>query len=505
MRPPAGRDKPSAQAGFAFFERPDLLPKLPASNAPSLESLRERFGARYKWIALAIVMVGTVASLLSSTIVNVTLPHLGADFQVGNEYLQWVSSAHMASTTITMLALPWLLARFGFRRMFFVSMALLAAGSLFGGLAPNFAVLVAMRTLQGAASGLLQPLATVLILRAFPADEQGRASGYYGFGVVLAPAAGPTLGGLLTDLVDWRAVFFVSLPFAIAAGALAWRLLPKMPAPPDERPFDWLGMALVAGFVSSMLVFFVQLHDYGPASAATTGWLVVAVVTMVALLVWERSAEAPLVDFKVFRNADFRIGIVVALIYGAGLFGSTLLVPLFVQHALHYSATASGTLLLPAGIALALTIPLAGRLADRLSPRPLVVGGLVAFGASFALMALAPRAGFWPLAAMLVLGRIGLGLILPALSLGTVRRVEPAQVGQAASLFNFTRMLGGAIGTSAIAIFVEARAKALAVQAAALQPAGWAELRAFQEGFVVLAALFAVAAMAAWRMQARKP
>ena len=474
-------------------------------QAPSLESLRARHGARYKWIALVIVMIGAVASLLSSTIVNVALPHLGAQFHVGNEYLQWVSSAHMAATTITMLALPWLLGRFGFRRLFFLAMALLAAGSLFGGLAPNFPFLVAMRTLQGAASGLLQPLATVLIMRAFPLEEQGRAVGYYGFGVVLAPAAGPTVGGLLTDLVGWRAVFFVSLPFALLAGALAMRLLPRMPTPPDTRPFDWLGMALVAGFVPTVLVFFVQLHDYGPGSAATLGWLAAAVVTMVTLLVWERSATAPLVDFRVMRNADFRIGVVVALIYGAGLFGSTLLVPLFVQHALHYSATQSGMLLLPAGVALAITIPLSGRLTDRFSPRPLVVAGLVAFGASFALMAAAPEAGFWPLAAMLVLGRVGLGMILPALTLGSVRRVEPELVGQAASLFNFTRMFGGAIGTSAIAIFVEARTRTLAAQAAGAG-AGWAELRAFREGFLVLAVLFAAAAAAAWRLRgARRP
>lgn len=470
-------------------------------DAPSLESLRERYGSRYKWIALATVMIGAIASVLSSTIVNVTLPHLGTHFHVGNEQLQWVSSVHLASTTITMLALPWLLARFGFRRMFFAAMALLFTGSLFGGLAPNFSTLVAMRTLQGASSGLLQPLATVLIMRAFPAGEQGRASGFYGFGVVLAPAAGPTVGGLLTDLVSWRAVFFVSLPFAAAAMALAWRLLPKMPTPPDDRRFDWLGMALVAAFVPMLLVFFVQLHDYGPASAATIGWLAAAIVTMVTLLIWERVVDAPLVDFRVLRNHDFRIGVTVALIYGAGLFGSTLLVPLFVQHALRYSATESGMLLLPAGLALAVAIPLAGGMSDRFSPRPMVVGGLVAFGASFALMAAAPGAGFWPLAAMLVLGRVGLGMILPALTLGAVRPVEPELLGQAASLFNFTRMFGGALGTSAIVIFVEARAKVLAVQ---LAP-GQAELRSFQEGFLVLAVLFAIAAAAAWRLKAAGP
>ena len=156
--------------------------------APTLDALRARFGDRYKWIALATVMIGAVASLLSATIVNVAVPHLAEHFRIGNEQVQWVSSAHMASTTVTMLALPWLLARFGFRRMFFVAMWLLSVGSLVGGLAPTFTILVAMRTLQGAASGLLQPLATVLIMRAFAPGEQGRASGYFGFGVVLAPA-----------------------------------------------------------------------------------------------------------------------------------------------------------------------------------------------------------------------------------------------------------------------------------------------------------------------------
>lgn len=477
-----------------------------SSSAPTLDSLRARYGPRYKWLALSVVMVGAVASILSSTIVNVALPHLSAEFRVGIERAQWVGSVHMAATTVSMLAVPWLLGRFGFRRTFFAAMALLFAGSAGGGLAPSFEWLVGARVLQGIASGLAQPLSMVLILRAFDEHEQGRASGIFGFGVVLAPAVGPVVGGLLTDAIGWRAVFWIGLPFALLAAAMARALLPRMPQAPDERPFDWRGMALLATFVPSLLVFFVQLHDHG-LSMVTFGWLAATALACVALVAWERAADAPLVDLRVFRFGDFRRGTVVAFIYGAGLFGSTLLVPLFVQHSLHYSAAQSGVLLLPAGVALALTIPIAGRLSDKLAPRLLVGSGLLAFGVSFALMAAFPLAGFAALALMLILGRIGLGLVLPSLSLATVRRVDPEYTSQAASLFNFTRMLGGAAGTSAVAIFVEARAKQMAgatlTTAHVLVPQ-WAELRAYREGFAVLAVLFALAAVVAARLQGKR-
>src|SRR5574340_28387 len=465
------------------------------AGAP-VDTLRERHGARYKWLLLSTVMVGAIASILTSTIVNVALPPIATAFHIGKEQVQWVSSAYMAATTVAMLVLPWSLERIGFRFTFFVAMALLFAGSLGGGLATGYPFLIGTRIVQGAAAGLLQPLATVLILRAFPLEQQGMAMGVFGFGVVLAPAVAPSIGGVLTDAFGWRAVFFLSVPFSLLGVGLGLRLLPTMGMKPSGRPFDWAGLALVTLFVVALLVGLVEIHDAGIGSARTWAWLGGALAAL-ALAAWLQVRGARrLINPEVFASAAFRIGLLVALIYGMGLFGSTLLVPIFVQESLHYSPTESGALLLPAGLVLAVTIFVAGRLADVHHPRLLVMIGLICFAASFGLMALAPRSGFWPLAMMLVIGRFGLGMILPGLSVGTVRGLALGLVGDASGLFNFTRMLGGAVGASGIAIVVEARTGTLR----AALPAAEAALRAYREGFVVLAVLFVIASVAASRL-----
>ncbi|HMN83130.1 MAG TPA: DHA2 family efflux MFS transporter permease subunit [Burkholderiaceae bacterium] len=471
----------------------------PPASASGIAALRARYGERYKWYALAIVMIGTVAAVLSTTIVNVALPGIAAFFEIGHERVQWVSSANMAAMTVAMLVLPWALVRYGFRRVFFAAMVLLFTGSLAGALAAHFGLLLAARVIVGCAAGLLQPMTTVLILRAFPPEQRGRAMGVFGFGVVLAPAIGPSVGGLLVDWFDWRAVFFVPLPFAVLAALLAARLLPVMEAPPERKPFDTLGFLMLAVFVVSLLEGLVRLHDHGIGSPMMIGWFSATVLLAVALWTWERRNASPLIDLQVFESAGFTAGFVVAVIYGMGLFGSTLLIPLFVQEALHYTPSRSGMLLMPAGLALAFTIPLAGRLTDRYPPRRLVIAGLVLFSASFMLLALIPDAGFVALAAMLVVGRIGLGVILPSLSLGTIQSVDPARVASASSLYNFGRLLGGSIGTGALAVFVEWRVGSLAAgfprnadPVAALQP--------YQDGFSLLAVVFVLAALAATRI-----
>ena len=469
--------------------------------APTLEALRARWGERYRWIALAVVMIGTVAAILTSTIVNVAFPAIGRAFDAGPERIQWVASGHMAAMTVAMLVLPWALGRFGFRRVFFAAMVMLFTGSLVGGLVSNLFALIAMRLVQGAAAGLLQPLATVLILRAFPPHHRGRATGVFGFGVVLAPAVGPAVGGLLVDAFGWRAVFFVALPFAVLGGLLAHRFLPTMSTPPGPARFDVMGFVLLAAFVVTLLETFVQWHDHGLLAQGSALWTLGSVALLAGWILWERRHPAPLINLGVFRHDGFRIGVTVALIYGAGLFGSTLMIPTFVQTGLHYTASVAGALLIPAGLALAVAIPIAGRLTDTVAPRVLVSTGLLLFGTSFTMLALWPQAGFWPVAMMLVVGRVGLGVILPSLTLGSVQQVDPAEVPTASSMFNFVRLLGGAIGTSLLPIFVEWRARGgLGHADATVSSADL--IKAYQSGFWLLAAVFALAAVVSLRMKA---
>ncbi|MDQ8002247.1 MAG: MFS transporter, partial [Pseudomonadota bacterium] len=177
------------------------------AQAP-LQTLRERYGERYRWLLLISVMVGVMASIMSSTIVNVAIPGMSQHFHLGQERAQWVSSGFMVAMTVSMLTTPWLLSRFGYRRTYSGTMVLLLAGGLLGGLADNFSLVLVARVAEGLAAGVVQPIPAIIILRAFEPHEQGRASGIFGMGVVLAPAIGPSIGGVLVDLFGWRSIFF---------------------------------------------------------------------------------------------------------------------------------------------------------------------------------------------------------------------------------------------------------------------------------------------------------
>lgn len=169
--------------------------------------LRERYGERYRWLLLLSVMVGTMASIMSSTIVNVAIPDMSHYFTLGQERAQWVTSGFMVATTVSMLTTPWLLSRYGYRATYVGAMLLLLAGGVGGGLARDFGLVLAARVAEGLAAGVVQPIPAVIILYAFQPHEQGCASGIFGMGVVLAPALGPSIGGLLVDWFGWRSIF----------------------------------------------------------------------------------------------------------------------------------------------------------------------------------------------------------------------------------------------------------------------------------------------------------
>lgn len=171
-----------------------------APHAPgSLQALTARYGESFRWYFLLSLMVGTIASLMSSTVVNVAIPDLSHHFNLGQERAQWVSSAFMAASTVAMLTTPWLLSRYGYRRTYIAMLLLLGTGGIVGGMAHQFHLVLLARILEGIAAGVLQPIPAIIILYAFPPHQQGRASGLFGMGVVLAPALGPTVGGILID------------------------------------------------------------------------------------------------------------------------------------------------------------------------------------------------------------------------------------------------------------------------------------------------------------------
>jgi len=493
----------------------------PGHDLHSLQALKARYGERHRWLLLLSVMLGSMAAVMSSTIMNVAIPDMSQHFTLGQSRVQWVTSGFMVAMTVSMLTTPWLLSRYGYRRVYEVCMWLLLGGGVVGGFANDFPLVMAARVAEGLAAGVVQPIPAIIILRAFAPEEQGRASGLFGMGVVLAPAIGPSIGGVLVDVFGWRSIFFMVVPLAMLALWLSRRYVPTsapggVQADADSPGLDWIGLALASASTLMLLNGLVQLR--GDDDTVAVVLLALAGVGMAVFVAWQRHLlqlgrrarrhasrsasgqppRGPLMNLRVFGHRNFAMGSLVSFTYGIALFGSTYLLPVYMQMGLGLSASYIGAALLPAGILLAVTIAVVGRLSNRFAPAHWVSWGLVLLALSFALMPLVhPAAGLALLWILVILGRIGLGFILPSLNLGALRGLPKDLIPQASSVIGFVRMLGGAAGVSICAIVLEWR---LAVHAASPPLSRGVGLRAFNETFVFLAVITALALLAAWKM-----
>lgn len=451
-----------------------------------------RHGPGYRWWAVATVMLGTVAAIMEATVVNVALPDIIHVFGIGHAQVQLLSTGFLAATTASMLLSQWAIQRFGIRRTYTGALALLVVFSVLAVLSDLFPLLALCRVAQGMIAGLVQPLAMLVIMDVFPPQERGRAMSAYGLGIVLAPAVGPVAGGLLVDHYGWRGVFLVTVPLCLAAIALAPRyLIAGAPRPgTPRRQLDLIGLGLIAAaLVATLGGLAAVLHQpYAGGAAIALGLGLAA-----AFVMWERMVDHPLLDFGIFRSAGFGAAVGVALAYGTGIYGSTYLAPVFAQTGMGFSAYEAGLMLVPGGVVLAAVLMLSGRLADRFPARLVAQAGLAFFALSAVLLGASDRGtGFWTLAAWVALGRIGLGLIIPGLNAGAMRLLPLGAEAAGSASINFFRQLGGALGVTLLALFLDGRERALG------EGHG---MQTMQEGFMVIAFVYLLALLPAHWMR----
>jgi EmrB/QacA subfamily drug resistance transporter len=439
-------------------------------------------------------MIGTVASIMASTIINVAVPDMAKVFGLGQDRAQWLSAGFMGAMTLSMLTTPWLLARYGYRHTYLGAVVLLMAGGIVGGLSSWFDLVLGMRVAEGLAAGVLQPIPAIVIMHAFGPGERGKAMGVFGFGVVLAPALGPSIGGVLVEWFGWRSIFFVVTPFCVLAMAMAQRYLPVgapggAPISREGGRLDVVGLGLIAVAVLALLNGMVHLH----AATLGLGLALVAgsIVATVAFVLHQRRGARPLMALGLFGHRVFAMGSLVAFIYGMALFGSTYLVPVFMQEALQLPPSLAGAVLLPAGLVLAVTIPIAGRFADRVATSRMVSIGLVLLAASFFLMlGVGIGTSLTLITLWAAIGRLGLGMIMPSLNLGALHGLPQALISQGSSTINFLRQLGGALGIGLVGNILEWRLRTHAGH----------PLAAYHETFALVGAITACAVVAALRM-----
>ena len=424
----------------------------------SIDALSARYGPSYRWFATATVMVSTIAVVLSTTIVNVAIPDVMGAFGISQVQAQWISTGFLAAMTATMLLTDWADKAFGQRATMVGALVLFMLGSILGGVAPDENVLTVARVIQGAAAGVVQPLAMILLFQVFPPDQRGAAMGIFGIGVVLAPALGPWVGGLLIDSFSWHYVFFLGIPFAVLGIVLSNLFLPtRMQAGP--RPgFDWGGMALLCVFLGFLLNALTNAQRQGWTSDPILAQFALAALAAAGFVWWEIRTAKPMLDLRLFANLPFSAASLVAFIMGAGLFGSTYLVPLFVQTIQGFTPTQAGLLLMPSGFVLVLVFPIAGRLSDRVPAGYLIGAGMFIFAwSSWLTASVNIDTTFWTLAWWTVISRIGLGLVFPSLTAGSLKVLPRELIGQGSGAMNFVRQLGGAFGVNLLSVFLERR------------------------------------------------
>jgi len=417
---------------------------------PGVAYLRER-----RWFATLTVNLSTIGSIMASTMVNVALPSIMGTFAIGQDVAHWLSTGFLSAQTVCLLLNAWLVSRIGPRRTYLLAIAIYTAASFVGLGAVNIETVIFARILQGSAAGLLQPLALMVVYAAFPPHLRGVGIGIFGMGIVLGPALGPLVGGLIVDYSSWEYTFVGSLPVCLLGGVLCISTLPDRLGTVARRPFNWFSFALIVTAITLLLTSLSNGQRLGWNAEVIVLGLVAAIISFISFIIWEMLTTSPLLQVRLFANPMFALSSCVGFIFGAGMFGSLYILPLFVQTVQNFTATKAGLVLMPAGLVLLAVFPIAGRLAQRSSRGP-VIAGLTLFGLSnFLLAGGDANSAFWTVAILAAIGRIGLGFIMPSLNLQGLRTLPSDLLPYGAGTLNFVRMLGAACGVNAVSLVLD--------------------------------------------------
>jgi len=446
----------ASSPGAAHRPTPEDIPE---AAGPAIRERFAQFGANYRWFLLLTLLMGSMATMLAATTINVALPAIIGAFGLGQDQAQWMSTAFLASSTVAMLANAWAMTNYGPRATYVFGIASFIAGSLLGAVSGTLELLILSRALQGVSAGLLQPMSMFLIFQTFPDRQRGTAMGLFSIGVVLAPAFGPALGGIAVDLSSWRLVFVATLPLAILALVVAPFLMPSGDTPKEmRRPLDWQGLCLLAVALVGFLSAFANGNRDGWDSDETYVKIAVSVLAAIAFFFWEQRHPFPALNPAIFMYRQFWSAGLIIVATGTAIYGSTYLIPLFVQLVQGYSPTAAGVMMIPAGLAMVVGFPIAGRLTDHVDPRWLLAFGICSFALSAYLMsgvsALTP---YWVLVGWIMLSRVGISFCMPPANTTAVRAVPAHLLASATGGASFLMQAGGAFGVNLLAVLLQRR------------------------------------------------
>jgi DHA2 family multidrug resistance protein len=406
------------------------------------------------WMIAASVMLATFMVVLDSSVANVALPHIAGNLSASTDESTWVLTSYLVSNAIMLPAAGWISRRIGRKRLLILCILLFTAASLLCGVAMNMPMLIVARVLQGVGGGGMQPLAQSILLESFPPRLHGTAMAVYGVGVVVAPIIGPTLGGWITDSYSWRWIFYINLPIGILA---LFMVNAYVEDPPYLRKafqgaIDYLGFGLMALWLGTLQLVLDKGQEADWFAAPWVCWTAgVSLLALVAFIVRELTDRDPIVQLRVLHDRNFGMGTLITVLYGFVLYGTTAMLPLFLQTMLGYSALQSGLSVSPRGIGAMASMIAAGVLVRYIDGRLLMAFGFFLLGYStWMLGQISLEIGMASVVVPNVISGFAMGFIFVPLTTMTLSRLRKQDMGNATGIYNLMRNIGGSIGIASI-------------------------------------------------------
>ncbi|MCB8995423.1 MAG: DHA2 family efflux MFS transporter permease subunit [Bacteroidales bacterium] len=416
---------------------------------------------KYKWFLLMNVMIGTFMAVLDATIVNVGLPKIMASFGVGIDKIEWVLTAYMLALAVMLPTSGWLADKFGYKKVYFYGLFLFTFGSFLCGIASDENFLIMSRVVQGLGAGCLMPVGMAIITREFPPSQRGVALGFWSIAAAASVSFGPLIGGYLVDNFSWNLIFDVNIPIGII-GMLVTLIIQREYRNKSIRGFDVIGFLSVSLF----LPFFLYALTEGNASGNSEGWgaphillfFGISIISLAVFITTELTIKNPLIDLKLLKDHNFAISNLIMLIFGIGMFGSTFLLPVYLQNSLGYTAIQAGSVFLPVGIIQGMMSPIAGRAADKINPKIPILLGITLLALSFYLNSFfSYLTEHWYIMMTLYMRGFAMGVMFTPLSAISLLDIPREKMAQASGLFNVIRQIGGSLGVAILATMLTSR------------------------------------------------
>ena len=401
----------------------------------------------------AVVVLGSIMTILDATIVNVALPTLGQDFGASISVIQWVPTIYLLAFASVIPVSGWASERFGARRVWLISLAAFVAGSLLCGLSGSVSELIGFRVLQGLGGGMIMPVGQSILARAAGPQRMGRVMSLVGVPLLLGPIIGPVIGGAIVGSTTWRWIFFVNLPVGALAWALAAWLLPA-DAPRRGARLDVLGLVLLPAGIATFLYGLARIAS--GAAGTPLAWVAAGLALAAAFCVHALRTPDPLIDVRLLRRPGFSAAALVNLVLGIALFGAALLLPLYFEIVRGRTPLETGLLLIPQGLGAALAMPAAGLATDRAGARPVVIAGIgLAAAGTAAYTQLTAATPYWYLAGALLLIGAGLGATITPSMAAAFQALGRADIPAGTSAISTIHRVAGALGTTLLAVTLQ--------------------------------------------------